>query len=420
MPPRSVYPLLVLLALALPCGAECPGFGAAETLGSPALQTLTEISGIAASRSTPGVFWVHNDSGGEAAVYALQQDGAHLGVYHLTGAQAVDYEDIALGPGPEAGKDYIYVGDIGDNEQKRASITVYRVQEPETALGQSPADTQLGGVEAFELRYPGAPGAVFDAEALLVDPLDGTLLIATKGRGGDDGTSRIFAGPNPLLPDAPNLLAEMGTFATGPGRFNRITGGDADPRGTEAVLRTNIAIYHFTRDAAQPLASAFSASPCMVTPAAEPQGEAICFGPLGDALYTISESGNKAKALHPLHRYPRAAPQEEGESPARAHTGDRDADGRIVLSELLRVLQFFNMGALHCASDSEDGYAPGAGQAACDAHDSDYDPEDWAVELPELLRFVQFYNAGGLRYCGEGRELAEDEFCVDSPRITKI
>ena len=32
----------------------------------------------------------------------------------MTGAMAVDWEDIALGPGPD-GRDDLFVGDIGDN-----------------------------------------------------------------------------------------------------------------------------------------------------------------------------------------------------------------------------------------------------------------------------------------------------------------
>ncbi len=42
------------------------------------------------------------------------------------------------------------------------------------------------------------------------------------------------------------------------------------------------------------------------------------------------------------------------------HTSDQNADYLIGLSELLRVIQFFNFGGFHGQSGTEDGYAPGS------------------------------------------------------------
>ena len=80
---------------------------------------------------------------------------------------------------------------------------------------------------------------------------------------------------------------------------------------------------------------------------------------------------------------------------------------QISLSELLRVIQFFNSGGYHCDAAGEDGYAPGAGDTSCAPHTSDYSAQDWAVNLSELLRLIQFYNSGGYHGCPEG----EDGFC---------
>jgi len=71
--------------------------------------------------------------------------------------------------------------------------------------------------------------------------------------------------------------------------------------------------------------------------------------------------------------------------------------GLISLSELLRVIQFYNTGGLHCAAlpeDTEDGYLPGPGiNANCTPHDSDYAPQDWDINLAEILRLIQIFNA---------------------------
>ena len=91
------------------------------------------------------------------------------------------------------------------------------------------------------------------------------------------------------------------------------------------------------------------------------------------------------------------------------HTSDQNGDGQVNLSELLRVIQFFNSGGYHCQGGTEDGYAPGSGSTSCTPHDSDYNPQDWLISLSELLRVIQFFNSGGYHACPE--DGTEDGFC---------
>jgi hypothetical protein len=95
------------------------------------------------------------------------------------------------------------------------------------------------------------------------------------------------------------------------------------------------------------------------------------------------------------------------EPPTENHNADQDNDSAISLSELLRVIQFYNSFALHCDVDGEDGYAPGTGDESCANHASDYAPADWKISLSELLRLIQFYNSLGFYVC----EGSEDGFC---------
>ncbi|MBI1321238.1 MAG: hypothetical protein GC168_20115 [Candidatus Hydrogenedens sp.] len=94
-------------------------------------------------------------------------------------------------------------------------------------------------------------------------------------------------------------------------------------------------------------------------------------------------------------------------------TADRNGDYAINLSEVLRVVQFFNAGGLHCPATeqaTEDGFFPGAGaDHTCDPHDSDYSPQDWMVSINELLRTIQYFNAQGYYYCPV--QETEDGFC---------
>ncbi len=98
------------------------------------------------------------------------------------------------------------------------------------------------------------------------------------------------------------------------------------------------------------------------------------------------------------------------------HTGDWHGipDWRIDLTELLRVIQFYNSGGYHCATGATDeGLTPGFDLEAqdCAPHMGDYNPRDWVFGVSELLRVIQFYNSGGYHPCGGG----EDGFCPGPP-----
>jgi hypothetical protein len=142
---------------------------------------IDESSGLAASRINPNIYWTHNDSGDGPLVYAFDATGESRGVFRVAGAQARDWEDMAVGPGPERATSYLYLGDIGDNDKVRSEIVVYRVAEPKL----TPADKSstkgnpktTASADAIRLRYPDGK---FDAETLLVHPTTGNLYIITK------------------------------------------------------------------------------------------------------------------------------------------------------------------------------------------------------------------------------------------------
>lgn len=77
-------------------------------------------------------------------------------------------------------------------------------------------------------------------------------------------------------------------------------------------------------------------------------------------------------------------------------SADYDANWRIGLSELLRLIQFYNSPGYHCDAQGEDGYAAGSGaDHDCLPTSADYKPQDWRIDLSELLRYIQIYNVGG-------------------------
>ncbi len=114
-------------------------------------------------------------------------------------------------------------------------------------------------------------------------------------------------------------------------------------------------------------------------------------------------------SLYEDQRMRRMSSQPEGEGTTPApHAADTNEDRAIDLGELLRLVQLYNADGLHCAEETEDGYAPGTGEHTCPAHTADYAPQDWLIALSELLRGIQLYRYGNYHACDAG----EDGFCA--------
>jgi hypothetical protein len=259
--------------------AACEGALQASVAGQVESAALTETSGVIASRTNAGVLWAHNDSGDSARVFAMTTSGEHLGWFTLTGASATDWEDMSVGPGPQAGESYLYIGDIGDNNKARSSIVVYRVPEPSVDVGQPPGDGQtLGNVEALVLQYP---DGAHDAEALAVDPATGDIVIVTKELSGQSGVYvRSASSPTTTLSARDPIQLGFGTL---------VTGASVAPDGTSIALRTYGSVLLFPRQGGTKLDDAFRSSSCTGASTSEPQGEAIAVTADGRGYVTVSE-----------------------------------------------------------------------------------------------------------------------------------
>ncbi len=285
--------VVILLVLAFLCTVAkgvCPQFEPGSPVGTVANSSLDEVSGIAASRQNSDVLWVHNDHGGMARVWALNTQGTHLGVYSLFGADDEDYEDIAIGPGPTVGVDYLYVGNIGDNSGSRSWIEVYRVAEPAVDSEQSPVVTTLFGVDTIKLQYP---DGARDAETLMVDPVTKDIYIITK----DESYSRVYRAPYPQSTTATITMEYKCELP-----WNKAAGGDISLDGGMVIVKTgqssgNVASV-WLRPAGTNLWDAFSGTECSVEILYEINGEAVCFDADGLGYYTTSE-----ELYQPIHYF---------------------------------------------------------------------------------------------------------------------
>lgn len=252
-------------------------------------RAVKESSGIAASGSSPGVFWTHNDSGDGPFVYAFDRQGRARGVWRVEGARAQDWEDIARGPGPESGRSYLYVGDIGDNGGKRDSIVVYRFPEPSVEPADAAESNRKDAratapAEALRLKYPDGP---HNAEALLVHPSSGDIYIVTKG-GSEAGVYRLSASASAL---EVGTLTRVATIR-GPGFFGAlITGGDISPDGLRVALCDYANGYELRlpTGSGQSFDEVWKQTPVIISLGARKQGEAVGYRHDGAALLATSE-----------------------------------------------------------------------------------------------------------------------------------
>ena len=193
-----------MLAAAVASGSQAPAAaqpadGEQRVLLRIRDERITESSGLSASRRHHGVVWTHNDSGDEARVYGVGPDGRVVAVLRLAGLVPRDWEAMAPGRGPGQGTaPSLWIGDIGDNSATRTNgILVHHVDEPAELRAQKATAT------SYRLRYPDGPR---DAEALLVHPVTGRLLVVTKGLVG----GALYEAPERLDASAPNVLRCVG------------------------------------------------------------------------------------------------------------------------------------------------------------------------------------------------------------------
>lgn len=240
---------------------------------------LPEGSGVAVSKRTPDRLWALNDSH-EPVLVALDSKGAVVGHVRVSGTKVEDWEAVAIGPCP-AGT-CIYVGDIGDNEAKRANIVIYRIPEP----AESP-----GSVAVADLLRMTYPDGAHDAEALLVTP-KGEVLIVTKG---DTGPVALYRVPEDAKPGGTAMLQPIGKPRQSgkAAADDRITDGAVSPSGAWVALRTNSVVLLYRSDDFMS-GNWKEASRVSIEAIGEPQGEGIAFGD-ERTIYVVGEGGGKSQ-----------------------------------------------------------------------------------------------------------------------------
>lgn len=254
---------------------------------------LLEASGMQASFSRDGDFFVHNDEG-EPFIYAIDESGTDLGGFTIVPAKNKDWEDITSVP-VDGGR-WIVAGDIGDNKAKRETIRLYFAEEPSPGKHD-----RYAGHQALQhrliLTYPDGPR---DCEAMAYDPIGKQILLLTKR----DKPPRLYAvdletalteaeaelkflGTTSIL--RPPTAADRAQFGGRTDFISQPTGFDISSDGTEAVVITYRSLYRYHRKQGEDWLTAMQRKPEEVVGPPARQNEAVAYSIDDKSIYVTTE-----------------------------------------------------------------------------------------------------------------------------------
>ena len=254
---------------------------------------LTEVSGMVASRNSPGVLYAINDSGDSATLYALGEKGQHIAQWSIK-ARNKDWEDldsIELN-----NQNYILIGDTGDNLRINRKGTFYLIAEP---LPAWQPDQSLVPYMTIDFVYEDGPRnveafAVFGTTIYLVSKEPLSSLGATA--------SRLYALQIPPAQPANTLTAKFLTELPKPRAsfesklaasfvgvdLDHVTAMDMTASGRSAYLLTYRQVQKIDRAADESWSTAFQRRGKRIHTHNLGQAEALAIAP-GRSVFVTAE-----------------------------------------------------------------------------------------------------------------------------------
>lgn len=307
-PGRRLLRLGLLLAV-LPACAPAAGNLACQAGPGRTLEPeeLDESSGVTWSRSDPSVLWTMND-GSDGVLFAVDTLGVELRRVVTEGGRRLrDVEAMAAGP---CGDEWcLYLGDVGDNGERRNTVAILRVQDPGLDGDGEPLQR-----EAFRIRYPDGPR---DVEAMFIIPELGIHLVS-KGR---SGPPTVYRYPGTPTSDSVVVMERIQTLGTGSrSRRNMVTGATWVPGTDRVLIRTysDLIAYRMVDGRLEPVPDGVLS----LGPLQEPQGEAVAADADGRIVLT-TEGGpfRNRSALHLLRCETLLSSPDTREAPATNASG---------------------------------------------------------------------------------------------------
>lgn len=269
-------------------------------LSAPLPDALEETSGVAASRVHPGVYWTHNDSGGDSVLFAIDSVGTVLARVRVRNATNRDWEDLAIGPCEPGGDDCLFIADIGDNNERHGNVAAYRVPEPDPAI-----DTVTRPAEIFRFTYPDGPR---DAEALFVT--DAGIHVVNKGR---SDAIELFRLRPPYRTGVRASLERVQRLAPPPTSHSaQVTAAAARADGQRIVIRSYAGLRFYQPDGDT---LALFGRPSDVLAPDQIKGEGIDFTPDGRYVVTGEAQGRRPPQIALVQCDPLRPPTDTAAAP---------------------------------------------------------------------------------------------------------
>jgi len=222
---------------------------------------ITESSELLKSRQFEDVFWTHNDRGDRARIFAITSEGELIREVKISGAQNVDWEDMAI---DDAG--HLYIGDIGNDRGKNKDLTIYMLKEP------NPFESEEAAViKRIHFSFPDLPRfhktkkEKVDCEALFW--ANGNLYCMTKYR--HDGFTKLYRFDS-IDTNTHQVLTKIAEFQID----GAVTSSDVSIDGNKLLVLCYEFIYLFEKpaDSDNYLAGKFKRIPITAG-----KSEGICF-----------------------------------------------------------------------------------------------------------------------------------------------
>ncbi len=273
-----------IILLSINTYAQGP-FYPAESRGEVENNEINEASGLAAGINNPNMLWTHNDSGGKARIFLIDEHGHFKAEFNLKGIENRDWEDIYSGPGPDANKNYLYIAETGDNKAVHDLKYIYRFEEPKL----TDAGREISNIDVITFIYPDGKR---DAESLFVDPQTKDIYVLSKR----EQNIGIYKAAYPQSTSKTITLEKVGVIPY----FNTVA-ADITPDGQEILIKTYSTIYYWKRDG-QSIAELLMTEPTFVPYIIEPQGESIAWKKDGSGFFTLSEEPREIEAVLYFYR----------------------------------------------------------------------------------------------------------------------
>ncbi|MDG1148362.1 MAG: hypothetical protein P8N52_08675 [Crocinitomicaceae bacterium] len=153
-------------------------------------ESLNEISGL--EQINDSTFVAINDGGNKPIIFLLNAHGKILKKVKVVDAENTDWEDIAID------NKHLYIGDFGNNENKRKKLVIYRVKIKDLLKGKEVESKKIKFSYPDQTKFPPSKKKFnFDAEALVCD--ENSLIVFTKCNT-DPWTGKAFAYKIPKEP----------------------------------------------------------------------------------------------------------------------------------------------------------------------------------------------------------------------------